>query len=180
MSTRYRSDDMDKSFAEIRTLGDPVLRERAKLVQEFDERLARLAALMTETMDREEGVGLAATQLGILARLIVWRHPDEEDEVRVFANPEVVERSESCTVASEGCLSVPGASVDVSRSDEVLVTGFDLEGGTIEVRLHGLAARIVQHEIDHLDGQLILDRTSPEERRRAFKEMRERAAAAQK
>ncbi len=170
---------MDGSFTEIRTLGDPALKERGKPVVDFDDRLARLAALMTEAMDREEGVGLAATQLGILTRLIVWRHPDEEDALRVCANPEIVEQSESCTVASEGCLSVPGASVEVSRPDEVVVSGFDLEGCAIQLRLQGLAARIVQHEIDHLEGRLILDRAAPEERRRAMKELRERAAAAQ-
>jgi peptide deformylase len=170
---------MDRAFAEIRTLGDPVLKEQAKPVVSFDDRLVRLATLMSEAMDREEGVGLAATQLGVLTRLIVWRHPDEDDVLRVLANPEIVEQSESCSVASEGCLSVPGASVEVSRPDEILVAGFDLNGGMIELLLQGLAARIVQHEIDHLDGRLILDRATPEERRRAMKDLRERTAAAQ-
>jgi peptide deformylase len=168
---------MDPSLSAIRTLGDPVLKERAKQVVDFDERLARLAVVMTEVMNREEGVGLAATQLGVLTRLIVWRHPDDEDDLRVFANPEIVEQSTSCTTASEGCLSVPGASVEISRPDEIVVAACDLQGARAESRLEGLAARIVQHEIDHLEGRLILDRATPEERRRVMKELRERASA---
>jgi peptide deformylase len=168
---------MDVSFSEIRTFGDPVLKERAKPIVDFDERLERLASVMTEVMDREDGVGLAATQLGVLTRLMVWRPPDEEQSVRVLANPEIVERSISCTAATEGCLSVPGASVEVSRPDEVLVSACDLQGFRVELRLEGLAARIVQHEIDHLDGCLILDRATPEERRRALRELRERTSA---
>lgn len=170
---------MQSSLAYIRTLGDPVLKERANPVQSFDERLARLAAVMIEVMDREDGVGLAATQLGVLTRLIVWRDP-EGDDIRVFANPEILEESASCTAANEGCLSVPGATVEVSRADEILVSTCDLQGLRAEFRLEGLAARIVQHEVDHLEGRLILDRASPEERRRVLKDLRELMSAASK
>jgi peptide deformylase len=166
---------MEKGLGTIRTLGDPVLKERANRVTAFDEKLERLAGLMTEVMQREDGVGLAATQLGVLCRLIVWRHPENEDEL--FANPEITECSDSCTIATEGCLSVPGASVEVSRPDEVVVAAQDLKGASLEMRLTDLLARIVQHEIDHLDGRLILDRATPEERRRVLKELREQALA---
>jgi peptide deformylase len=170
---------MDSRLGSIRTLGDPVLREQARPVTTFDDKLERLALLMTETMQREEGVGLAATQLGVLSRMIVWKHPDREEECYAFVNPEITERSESCTTATEGCLSVPGASVEVTRPDEVLVIAWDIKGEPLEMHLSGFPARIVQHEIDHLDGCLILDRAAPEERRRVMKELRERTFVAE-
>ncbi len=161
----------------VRTLGDPVLKEKAKTVTSFDEKLERLASQMAEVMEREDGVGLAATQVGVLTRLIVWRDPDFEDDVHAFVNPVIIEWSEDSTVAVEGCLSLPGTSVEVSRADEVTVRAVDLLGGHMEVRLSGFPSRIVQHEIDHLDGCLILDRATPEERRRVMKELRERTLA---
>jgi len=163
---------------EIRTIGDPVLRERARPVVEFDHKLRRLAEDMMEAMEREAGVGLAATQVGVLARLIVWKHPDNDDERYAFVNPEITERSDACSTQAEGCLSVPGESMEVTRADEVSVTAQDLEGRPLQIRLTGMLARIVQHEIDHLDGVLIVDRTSPEERRRVMKDLRERSIAA--
>jgi peptide deformylase len=164
----------------IRTLGDPVLKERARPVNSFDEKLERLAAQMAEAMDREEGVGLAATQVGVLSRIIVWRNPDIDDELHVFVNPVITQCSESCTTAAEGCLSLPGQSVLVSRADEVDVVAEDIKGSEFTVRLSGFAARIVQHEVDHLDGCLILDRATPEERRRVLKDLRERILAMDK
>jgi len=161
----------------LRTLGDPALREQTRSVTVFDARLAKLAAVMLEVMHREEGVGLAAPQIGVLSRVMVWRDPEHEDDEYVFVNPEIVFRSEECTIASEGCLSVPGCMVDVSRCDQVTVHAWDLQGTPIELEAEGMVARIMQHEIDHLDGRLILDRATPEERRRALKELRERSLA---
>jgi peptide deformylase len=158
----------------IRTLGDPVLKEQARPVTSFDEKLERLAAQMAEAMQREDGVGLAATQVGVLSRIIVWRYPDDSDELYVFVNPVITEHSEACTSEAEGCLSLPGASVQVSRPEEVTVKAEDLGGNEMTVPLAGFPARIVQHEVDHLDGLLILDRATPEERRRVLKELRER------
>jgi peptide deformylase len=158
----------------IRTLGDPVLKERARPVVSFDDKLERLAGQMAEAMNREEGVGLAATQVGVLSRIIVWRDPDADDGVHTWANPVITECSEACSAAAEGCLSLPGASLEVTRPDEVVVSAEDIRGGPLQVRLSGFPARIVQHEVDHLDGRLILDRVSPEERRRVMKELRER------
>ncbi len=159
----------------IRTLGDPVLKERARPVSSFDEKLERLASQMVSLMDQESGVGLAAPQVGVLSRLIVWRDPEGEELACAFVNPVVTKASEACSSEVEGCLSVPGANVEVVRADDIVVCAQDLRGGHIEVSLSGYPARIVQHEIDHLDGTLILDRATPEERRRVLKEMRERS-----
>jgi peptide deformylase len=162
----------------LRTFGDPVLKQPARPVTEFDRKLEKLAQVMMEVMDREEGVGLAATQLGVVSRVMVWRHPESATERFVFVNPAIVEQSQACCTEPEGCLSVPGASMEVSRAEEVVVSAQDLRGQPIQMQLTGILARIVQHEVDHLDGYLILDRTSPEERRRVLKELRERTLAA--
>jgi len=161
----------------LRTFGDPVLKQATNPVTVFDGRLEKLAQTMLEVMDREDGVGLAAPQIGVVTRIMVWRNPDRETDRYAFVNARVVEQSEACTTAAEGCLSVPGATMEVARADEVTVDAQDLKGRPLQVHLTGLLARIVQHEIDHLDGRLILDRTSPEERRRVLKEMRERTLA---
>jgi peptide deformylase len=173
-----RSLPREASLEHLRTFGDPVLRQETKLVTVFDYRLEKLAQVMLEVMDREEGVGLAAPQIGVLRRVMVWRHPEEDTERYVFVNPKIVERSEACGTQTERCLSVPEATMEVTRAEEVVVEAQDLRGEPLEVRLAGFLARIVQHEIDHLDGCLILDRTSPEERRRVLKELRERTLAA--
>jgi peptide deformylase len=177
MVVRKRSRDADASdklVEQLRLLGDPVLRQETRPVTVFDSRLEKLAQLMLEVMEREEGVGLAANQVGVLSRIMVWRDPENEDERYVFVNPQIVEMSEACCTQSEGCLSVPGATMEVPRAEEVVVETQDLNAQSMTVRLGGMLARIVQHEIDHLDGRLILDRTSPEERRRVMKELRER------
>ncbi len=165
----------DKLVEQLRTIGDPVLRQPTNRVAVFDSRLEKLAKSMLETMEREEGVGLAANQVGVLSRMMVWRHPEGDDERYVYVNPEIVERSEACCTESEGCLSVPGATMPVTRAEEVIVEAQDVQGAQFRVHLTGMLARIVQHEIDHLDGRLILDRTTPEERRRVLKELRERS-----
>jgi peptide deformylase len=168
----------DALLERLHTFGDPTLRQATHPVTLFDARLEKLVQLMFDVMDREEGVGLAAPQIGVSSRVMVWRHPEHEAERHVFVNPRVVEVSETTITAEEGCLSVPGGSMEVTRAEEVLVEAQDLKGESFEMRLTGLLARIVQHEIDHLDGRLILDRTSPEERRRVLKELRERTLAA--
>lgn len=156
---------------EIRTLGDPVLREQCHDVTQFDGKLRRLAEAMLDVMDEAEGIGLAASQVGVLKRLFVWRHPDTGEPL-AFVNPLIIERSNEVQTGSEGCLSVPGFSVEVPRSERVVVEARDLHGNPLEYEATALLARIMQHEIDHLDGVLILDRTSAEERRRVLKERR--------
>jgi peptide deformylase len=159
----------------LRMLGDPALRAQTKEVSVFDARLEKLATTMLGVMYREEGVGLAAPQIGVLTRIMVWRHPDNEGEEHIFVNPHVVACSDERETAKEGCLSVPDCSVEVERPIAVVVHAQDVVGTPIELEAEGLIARIVQHEIDHLDGRLILDRATPEERRRVLKELRERS-----
>ncbi|MBN1321843.1 MAG: peptide deformylase [Thermoleophilia bacterium] len=167
----------DAPLEQIRTVGDPVLRQQTKPVTVFDARLEKLAQVMMDVMVRGEGVGLAANQIGVVSRVLVWRNPENDEERYAWVNAVIVEESEARCTESEGCLSVPGATMEVSRAEEVVVECQDLAGEPLRVRLIGLPARIAQHEIDHLDGRLILDRTSPEERRRVMKELREQALA---
>jgi peptide deformylase len=156
----------------IRRLGDPVLKSRATPVDRFDESLQRQASRMAGIMSDALGVGLAAPQLGISQRLLVYRvGPDAP--VIVLANPEVEWSSGDLEAGEEGCLSIPGVTVDVERPLHVRVRAQDEEGGLRVVEASGLEARVIQHEIDHLDGVLILERTSREERKRALRELRE-------
>jgi peptide deformylase len=156
----------------IRRLGDPVLKSRATPVDRFDDSLRRQASRMAGIMHDALGVGLAAPQLGISQRLLVYRvGPDAP--VTVLANPELEWASGDVELGEEGCLSIPGVLVDVDRPVHVRVRGLDEEGEERVVEASGLEARVIQHEIDHLDGVLILERTSREERKRALRELRE-------
>jgi peptide deformylase len=156
----------------IRRLGDPVLKSRATPVDRFDDSLRRQASRMAGIMNDALGVGLAAPQLGISQRLLVYRVGAEAPLV-VLANPEVEWTSGDVETGEEGCLSIPGVTVDVERPVYVRVRAQDEEGGQRVVEASGLEARVIQHEIDHLDGVLILERTSREERKRALRELRE-------
>jgi len=156
----------------VRRLGDPVLKSRATPVDRFDDSLRRQASRMAGIMNDALGVGLAAPQLGISQRLLVYRiGPDAP--VIVLANPEVEWESGEREPGEEGCLSIPGITVDVERPLHVRVRARDEEGGQRMVEASGLEARVIQHEMDHLDGVLILDRTSRDERKRALRELRE-------
>jgi peptide deformylase len=156
----------------IRRLGDPVLKSRATPVDRFDDSLRRQVSRMAGIMNDALGVGLAAPQLGISQRLLVYRvGPDAP--LTVLANPELEWASGEVEVGEEGCLSIPGVLVDVDRPVHVRVRGVDEEGEQRMVEASGLEARVIQHEIDHLDGVLILERTSRDERKRALRELRE-------
>jgi peptide deformylase len=159
---------------EIRTFGDPVLNTRAAPVETFDEALSHLAEEMLVTMREQEGVGLAANQVGRLKRILVAATEDEE---YVVVNPVVDEIAEETEKQVEGCLSIPGIQVEVERPTGVTVTGQDATGAPLRIEATGLLARILQHEVDHLDGVLILDRTDREARKAAMREMRERLLA---
>jgi len=159
---------------EVKTFGDPVLKTRAARVKEFDDALLRLTEEMLVTMREREGVGLAANQVGRLRRVLVAGI--EEDEY-VLINPVIETRSDQTEVLAEGCLSIPGIQVDVERPLAVTVSGQDAAGGEIRFEAEGLLARVFQHEIDHLDGVLILDRTDRESRKAALREWRERLLA---
>jgi peptide deformylase len=159
---------------EVKMFGDPVLKTRATKVKEFDDALLRLTEEMLVTMREREGVGLAANQVGRLRRVLVAGI--EEDEY-VLVNPVIEARSEETEVLAEGCLSIPGIQVDVERPVAVTVSGQDEAGEELRFEAEGLLARIFQHEIDHLDGVLILDRTDRETRKAALREWRERLLA---
>jgi peptide deformylase len=159
---------------EVKTFGDPVLKTRAARVKEFDDALLRLTEEMLVTMREREGVGLAANQVGRLRRVLVAGI--EEDEY-VLINPVIEARSDETEVLAEGCLSIPGIQVDVERPVAVTVSGQDAAGEELRFEAEGLLARVFQHEIDHLDGVLILDRTDRESRKAALREWRERLLA---
>jgi peptide deformylase len=161
---------------DIRTFGDPVLKTPTTLVESFDESLARLTQDMLATMRDKEGVGLAANQVGRLKRVLVAALEDEEF---VIVNPVLLERSETTETEPEGCLSIPGIQVDVERPVAVSVSGQDLSGKPLRVDASDLLARVLQHEVDHLDGVLILDRTDRQSRKAAMREWRERLLAQQ-
>ena len=156
----------------IRRLGDPVLKSRATPVDRFDDSLRRQVSRMAGIMNDALGVGLAAPQLGISQRLLVYRvGPDAP--VIVLANPELEWASRDEEPSEEGCLSIPGVTVDVERPIHVRVRALDEDGEERTVEASGLEARVIQHEMDHLDGVLILERTSRDERKRALRELRE-------
>ena len=156
----------------IRRLGDPVLKSRATPVDHFDDSLRKQVSRMAGIMNDALGVGLAAPQLGISQRLLVYRiGPDAP--VIALANPELEWVSGDSELGEEGCLSIPGVLVDVDRHIHVRVSGLDEQGEQRTVEASGLEARVIQHEMDHLDGVLILERTTRDERKRALRELRE-------
>jgi peptide deformylase len=160
------------ALAQIRQYPDPVLRMRAKPVEEFDDDLRRLAGRMAQLMKEANGAGLAATQMGVLRRVFVFA--PSEDEVKTLVNPEIVSGSEEKELEDEGCLSLQGVTVPVERSLSVRIEGRDEDGNEVSYELEGTPARIVQHELDHLDGKLMIDRTTPEARRAAMSVLRPR------
>jgi peptide deformylase len=162
----------DEALAQIVTFGDPVLRSRASEVREFGPELAAEAERMIAIMRDAMGVGLAATQLGALRRLLVFQAGPDATPTAI-ANPVIEWSSAEPATAVEGCLSLPRVLVDVERPLHVRVRGLDTAGEPILIEASGLEARVLQHEIDHLDGVLILDRTDREQRKGAMRALRE-------
>jgi peptide deformylase len=160
------------ALAEIIKFGDPVLKSAASPVTEFDEALAEEAERMIGLMRDAIGVGLAATQLGALRRMLVFP-VGSEAEPTVMVNPEIEWRSDDAATAEEGCLSIPGVVVDVERPLFVRARAVDTRGEPFTVEASGLEARVIQHEVDHLDGVLMLDRTEKDQRKGALRALRE-------
>jgi peptide deformylase len=160
------------ALARLRTFGDPALRTKANEVTDFDEALATEVARMEQLMSDALGVGLAATQLGVMHRLLVYRAGPDAPLVAVI-NPQLEWASDEQEVAEEGCLSLPNVAVDVERPIHVRVNARDQTGDRILLEASGLEARVIQHEMDHLDGVLILDRTTREQRKEALRVLRE-------
>jgi peptide deformylase len=167
----------DAALRHVRKFGDPVLRATALPVDRFDDALASEVEHMGELMHDALGIGLAATQLGVLHRVLVYR-AYSDDPLTALVNPVIEWASEELEALEEGCLSLPGVHVEVQRPTHVRVRAQDIEGNELRVEAEGLEARVIQHEIDHLDGILILDRIPREQRKQAMREMREAVAAA--
>ncbi len=163
------------ALAQIRQYPDPVLRLPAQEVEQFDDDLAQLVERMKHLMQDARGVGLAANQVGVLRRVFVIQE-DEDAEPRALVKPAIVERSEEIEADDEGCLSMQGVVVGVERAVRVRIDAHDEQGNPVQLELEELPARVAQHELDHLDGVLILDRTNDEDRREALAVLRQAAA----
>jgi peptide deformylase len=162
------------ALAQIRQYPDPVLRLRANDVEEFDDDVRRLAERMLRLMDDANGVGLAANQVGVVRRIFVF-YPDPESDPVTIVNPVIVEHGDEIESDDEGCLSMQGIQVPVERPTTVTIAGKDPDGNDVSYELSELGARVAQHELDHLDGVLILERTTDEARKAALAELRPRA-----
>ena len=162
----------DAALARLVKIGDPVLNSRASEITDFDRELQSEVDLMIGLMQDAIGVGLAATQLGVLRRLLVFA-AGSDSEPTALVNPEIEWLSDESAVAEEGCLSIPKVTVDVERPLHARVRGVDEHGAPVLIEASGLEARVLQHEIDHLDGVLMLDRTTPEQRKGAMRAIRE-------
>ena len=162
-------DSLASMAQKIRTFGDPVLKSKASKVTDIDGRVARLVDDMFDTLyETSNGCALAAPQIGVQKQIIVW---DIDDEPVALLNPEVVE-SDGEYVYAEGCLSIPDLWVDILRPNRVLVRGVSLDGNEIEIEADEFVGRMLQHEIDHLDGILMFERMTPEQRKEALQEYR--------
>ncbi len=162
----------EAALAHVVKFGDPVLKSKASPVRDFGPELRAEVERMVAIMRDGMGVGLAATQLGVLRRLLVFQAgPDSEPTALI--NPEVEWLSNEVVVAEEGCLSLPRVSMDVERPLHARFSGLDVDGEPIEIEASGLEARVLQHEIDHLDGVLILDRAPRAQRKGALRALRE-------
>ncbi len=167
----------DAALAHVRKFGDPVLKAEARPVEVFDQRLLDEVARMGGIMHDSLGIGLAATQVGVLHRVLVYR-VEHTSPVNALVNPVIEWSGKEKEVLEEGCLSLPGVNVDVERPIHVRVRAQDATGAPILVEASGLEARVIQHEMDHLDGVLILERTSRDQRKEAMRALRERFEAA--
>jgi peptide deformylase len=159
------------ALTQIRQWPDPVLKQRAQEVEDFGDDLQRLVERMGRLMQDANGVGLAANQAGILRRVFVFRRGEEEEPVAAV-NPRIAESGDELETDEEGCLSLQGVLIPVERPATVVLEAQDVTGAPVRLELEGLDARVVQHELDHLDGVLILERTTPEARREAMATLR--------
>ncbi len=162
----------DAALAHVRKFGDPVLKTKARPVERFDEALREEVRRMGLLMDDALGIGLAATQVGVLHRLLVYR-VQSGAPLAALANPEIEWSSRDEEIAEEGCLSLPAVHVEVERPVHIRVRAQDEYGEPITIEASGLEARVIQHEMDHLDGVLILDRTSRDQRKTAMRALRD-------
>ena len=156
----------------IRVFGDPVLKQRAAPVADIDESLVRLSQDMVDTLRDASGLGLAAPQVGVQKRLFVYEFDDDQGP-RVIVNP-TISGARGEWVYEEGCLSVPGLYFPIVRPKEIHLTGYDLDGREVSIEADEILARLFQHELDHLDGILLLEHLDPDQRKAAMRELRHR------
>ena len=145
---------------EIKKFNEPVLRKKCKRVEKIDKKIKKLIVDMAQTMEKNQGIGLAAPQVGVLKRVIVVQTDFKGRRILGLVNPKIVKRSREKEVDIEGCLSFPGIFLEIKRAKEIEVEGLDINGKEIQLKAKGLLARVFQHEIDHLDGILFFDRLS--------------------
>jgi peptide deformylase len=162
----------EAALAHVRRFGDPILRTKARPIEQFDDALRDEIRHMGVLMVDSIGIGLAAPQVGVSNRVLVYR-VEPDSPVQALVNPEIEWSSRDLETMEEGCLSLPGVHVDVERPLHIRVTARDERGEPISVEASGLEARVIQHEVDHLDGVLILDRTSRDQRKEAVRALRE-------
>ena len=165
------------ALAHIRKYGDPVLRSKARPIEVFDDALRQEVGRMATLMHDSMGIGLAATQIGTLHRVLVYR-VEHDSPVNAVINPELEWSGKEKEWMEEGCLSLPGVHVDVERPVNVRIRARNPRGEDIAIEASGLEARVIQHEMDHLDGVLILDRTPRDQRKEAMRVLREQSEAA--
>ena len=163
----------ETALARVRKYGDPVLRERARPVAAVDDVVRDQIREMRRLLEDAMEAGLAATQIGVLNRVFVYR-ADPDGPVRALVNPELEWTSDETEVTEEGCLSIPGVWIEVERPARVRMRALDEDGEEVVIEADMPEARVLQHELDHLDGVLTLDRTSKEQRREALRELRRR------
>jgi peptide deformylase len=160
----------------IRVFGDPVLKQRAAEITDVDAALVRLAEDMVDTMRAAPGLGLAAPQVGVQKRLFVYEVPDDDQGPKTIINPRITETRGEWEY-EEGCLSVPGLYFPIVRPKEIHLTGYDLDGNEVSLEADELLSRLLQHELDHLDGRLLLELLDPDQRKQAMRELRQRMEA---
>jgi peptide deformylase len=162
---------LDMAVRTVKKFPDPVLRRKAENIQDIDEGVLSLIEDMFETMEEEIGVGLAAPQIGISKRVIVVSVDEKGFERFALINPVIIQSSEELMASEEGCLSVPGINADVTRPRKVVVQGTTRNGRAVEITASGMLARVLQHEIDHLNGVLFIDRLDEKDKKKVQREL---------
>ena len=166
------------AILEIKKFNDPVLRKKCEKVKEVDKKVIKLIVDMVQTMKEGQGIGLAAPQVGVSKRVIIVQTDLEGRRILALVNPKIIKKSQEKEMDEEGCLSFPGIFLEIKRAKEVEVEGLDIKGEKIKLKAKGLLARVFQHEIDHLDGILFIDRISFWQRLKIRKKLQQRVPAA--
>jgi len=166
------------AILEIKKFNEPVLRKKCEKVKEVDKKVIKLIVDMVQTMKEGQGIGLAAPQVGVSKRVIVVQTDLGGQRILALVNPKIIKKSQEEEMDEEGCLSFPGIFLEIKRAKEVEVEGLDIKGEKIKLKTKGLLARVFQHEIDHLDGILFIDKISFWQKLKIRKKLQQRVPAA--